>query len=199
MFGSRRGSKHSHACYYGSARTPAFSLDARIHETDIPPALRGISAPYVEGNGDPPAELIALELGEGSGDLAVVGCQSPEDLSWFRQANPGLQNCLVTVWNRWALMWLRTDSRPNNVALPEGWIWLTRGAIPVSWPGQLMALIHVGGPAVQICFANLQWPPVLSEALRVSRLEQKHGPRFHRRRGKKVLNDQFWAHGRRGG
>jgi hypothetical protein len=83
--------------------------------------------------------------------LAVVGFQSPEHLNWFRQANPDLQICLVTLWNHWALLWLKTDARPKNVVLPEGWIWLTRAAIPVSWPGQLEALIHVDGPVVQVC------------------------------------------------
>jgi hypothetical protein len=122
-----------------------------------------------------------------------VACQSPEDLNWFRQANPGLQSCLVTLWNHWALLWLRADTRPKNVVVPQGWMWFTRGAIPVSWPGQSQALIHTDGQAMQVCFAKVQWPAVLSDAFLISRLEEQYGPRFRRRQGKKVLNDLFWV------
>src|ERR1035438_3869178 len=80
---------------------------------------------------------------------------------WFRQANPAFQEGLVTVWNEWTLLWLRSDARPKNVVAAAGWMWLTRGAIPVSWPGQSQALIHTDGPTVQAGFAKGQWPPAL--------------------------------------
>jgi hypothetical protein len=126
--------------------------------------------------------------------LAVVACPSAKGLAWFRQANPALQAGLVTVWNQWILLWLRSDARPNNVVAAEGWMWLTRGAIPVSWHGQSQALVHTDGPAVQVSFAQLQWPPALADAFRVLRLEENYGSRFCRRRGSTVLRDSFWVH-----
>lgn len=130
-------------------------------ERCIPPGLRGVSANSVQDPWGPPREIIAVELGERSGDLAVVACRSAQDLAWFRQANPAFQEGLVTVWNEWTLLWLRSDARPKNVVAAAGWMWLTRGAIPVSWPGQSQALIHTDGPTVQAGFAKGQWPPAL--------------------------------------
>jgi hypothetical protein len=46
---------------------------------------------------------------------------------------------------------------------------------------------------VQVRFATLQWPEVLSEAFLFSRLEEKYGSRFRRRRGKTLLRESCWA------
>ncbi len=171
------------------SEVPVTILNA--YDKCIPAGLRGILVNDVR---EPWArEVIAVALGEGSGDLAVVACRWAKDLAWFRQHNPAFQNCLITLWNGWALLWLRSDARPKNLVVREGWMWLTRGAIPVSWPGQSQALIHTDEEPVQVCFAKLQWPPVLSGAFRVSRLAEKYGPCFRQRRGRKVLNDSFWA------
>ncbi len=125
-------------------------IDLRVcdpYQKTIPAALRGTpSDPQIDvsdlAQGNIPAgvmdfwpapkELIALELG--TGDLAVVGCQSLEALNRFREANAGLERCLVSTWKQMFLLWLRTDGPLNNAVLPEGWIWLRRGAIPICWP-----------------------------------------------------------------
>jgi len=95
-----------------------------------------------------------VELGEGSGDLAVVACRSAKDVAWFRQHNPAFQNCLITLWNQWALLWLRSDA-PSEKRSGDGGLDVAHaGCHPGEWPGQSQALIHTDEEPVQVCFAK---------------------------------------------
>ncbi len=84
------------------SEVPVTILNA--YDKCIPPGLRGILVNDVREPWGPVREVIAVELGEGSGDLAVVACRSAKDVAWFRQHNPAFQNCLITLWNEWALL-----------------------------------------------------------------------------------------------
>jgi len=78
------------------SEVPVTILNA--YDKCIPAGLRGILVNDVREPWGPVREVIAVELGEGSGDLAVVACRSAKDVAWFRrQHNPGLPELLDYV------------------------------------------------------------------------------------------------------
>jgi len=162
------------------------------NESCIPLQLRGASRN--KSLGGPVDHVLAVKLAADSDNLAAVGCNSPEHLAAFQQANPILQASLVTCWKDWTLVWLRTAPRPDNF-VSEPWMWLAQGTIPLSWmdeDAEAVQIVHEGAP-IEIPFSEVQWPEIVFESFRVARLKQSHGPIFNQRKKSKTLNDFFWA------
>jgi len=139
--------------------------------------------------------LIGIRLGPEFGNLAVVASRSAEQVSAFRQANPALQKGLVTRWNGWHLVWLKTETRANNLAADD-WLWLRQGIIPLNGllGKQDDSQIAADSELPEIPFTEISWPGVLVEGFRVQRLKKEHGPPFRQNGRRRTLNEFFWGY-----
>ncbi len=74
-------------------------------------------------------------------------------------------------------------------------MWLAQGDIPLSWMAEeeeAVQIAHDGAP-VEIPSSKIQWPAILFESFRLARLIQCHGPLFRNGKGRRILNEFFWA------
>src|SRR5260370_395937 len=158
----------------------------------IPPELRGESLTELIHTCGRTDHLIGIRLGPEFGNLAVVASRSAEQVSAFRQANPALQKGLVTRWNGWYLVWLKTETRANNLAADD-WLWLRQGIIPLNGllGEQDDSQIAADSELPEIPFAEISWPGVLVEGFRVQRLKKEHGPPFRQNGRRRTLNEFF--------